>query len=161
MVVRRKRTRQKQLGERTHGHGDTKNWRGAGNRGGHGKAGSHKHKFSKYYVTFGIKVRLNAKTHKKALNLEQVMQELPKWKRAGKVVQEEGKWVIDGERLKIGKVLGSGSVSANLLFRNLSVTEKAREKIESAKSEVESEFERVEGEGEGEEGNANAKSEAE
>ena len=58
MVVRKRRKVNKQLGERTHGHGDTKNWRGSGNRGGVGRAGSHKHKFSKYWMTFGIKRRL-------------------------------------------------------------------------------------------------------
>lgn len=150
MVVRKRGMRKKQRGERTHGHGDTKNWRGSGNRGGVGKAGSHKHKFSKYYTTFGVKVRLNPKPKGKALNLEQIMQELPKWKQQGKVVQEEGQWVIDGERLKIAKVLGSGSIASNLLFKNIAVTEKAREKIEAADGEVESEFERVTGE----EGNA-------
>ncbi len=155
MVVRKRGMRKKQRGERTHGHGDTKNRRGSGNRGGVGKAGSHKHKFSKYYPTFGVKVRLNPKPKGKALNLEQIMQELPKWKAQGKVVQEEGQWVIDGTRLKVAKVLGSGSIASNLLFKNIAVTEKAREKIEAADGEVESEFERVTGE----EGNAETQAE--
>lgn len=155
MVVRKRGTRKKQLGERTHGHGDTKNWRGAGNRGGHGKAGSHKHKFSKYYGTFGVKVRLNPKIKGKALNLDQITQELSKWKAQGRVVEDEGKWVIDGERLKIAKVLGSGSIEPKLVFRNIRVSEKAKQKIESADGEVESEFERMENE----EDNAEAKAE--
>ena len=53
MVVRKRRKKNKQRGERTHGHGNTKNKRGAGSRGGVGKAGSHKHKYSKYYDSFG------------------------------------------------------------------------------------------------------------
>ena len=60
MVVRRRKKKNKLRGQRTHGGGGTKNRRGAGCRGGVGKAGSHKHKFSKYYVEFGIKKKLKA-----------------------------------------------------------------------------------------------------
>ena len=89
MVVRRKKTtRSKQLGERTHGHGDTKNRRGAGNRGGRGRAGSHKHKFSKYYATFGIKIRQNPSHPKgKALNVGQLSTHLDEWMKRGKVLE--------------------------------------------------------------------------
>ena len=53
MPERTRRKKNKLRGNRTHGKGNTKNHRGAGSKGGRGRAGSHKHKFSKYYKTFG------------------------------------------------------------------------------------------------------------
>lgn len=147
MVVRKKKTtRSKQLGERTHGHGDTKNRRGAGNRGGHGRAGSHKHKFSKYYMTFGIKVTLKAKPKGKALNVGQITAHLDDWKKKGKIVEEDGMLVIDGDVLGISTLLGSGDVNGEWLVKNVRVSEKARQKIEAAEGEIDEGFESDEGE---------------
>ncbi len=147
MVVRRKKTtRSKQLGERTHGHGDTKNWRGSGNRGGRGRAGSHKHKFSKYYMTFGQKITLKAQPKGKALNVGQVCSQLKKWQKQGKVEEKEGMIVIDGKKLGITTLLGGGEVTHELLVRNLRVSEKARQKIEAAEGEIQEEFEAGTGE---------------
>ncbi|MFH0970609.1 MAG: uL15 family ribosomal protein [Candidatus Diapherotrites archaeon] len=142
MVVRSKKTtRNKQRGERTHGHGDTKNRRGAGNRGGRGKAGSHKHKFSKYHATFGVKVRQNPRTTKGiAINVSQLASYLPKWADQGKIVQEDGLWIIDGRKVGVSKLLGSGIVPENLYIRHIKVSEKARQKIEEAEGEIEDTF---------------------
>jgi large subunit ribosomal protein L15 len=141
MVVRkRKTTRLKQLGERTHGHGDTKNWRGSGNRGGVGRAGSHKHKFSKYYMTFGIKVRQHAAPKGKALNLTQIAEHLEEWTKNGKIEQTNGMWVLDGKKIGIAKILGSGSAPSDLLIKQIKVSEKARQKIEDADGEIEDSF---------------------
>jgi large subunit ribosomal protein L15 len=149
MVVRKKKTtRSKQLGERTHGHGDTKNRRGAGNRGGRGKAGSHKHKFSKYYTTFGIKVRQNPSIKKgKALNITQLSENLPAWMKQGKVTQENGGlWVVDGRKVGVYKILGAGEAPKDLFIRHIKVSEKARQKIEEADGEVEETFNAAGGE---------------
>ena len=140
MVVRKRGRRQKQLGERTHGHGDTKNNRGAGNRGGHGRAGSHKHKFSKYYMTFGVKVRQHAAPKGKAVNVWQLVQSIPQWKKEGKVAMEDGRAIIDGKVLKIQTLLGGGKIAQEVLIRNMRVTEKARTKVEEANGEIEDEF---------------------
>lgn len=141
MVVRkRKTTRLKQLGERTHGHGDTKNRRGSGNRGGVGRAGSHKHKFSKYYMTFGIKVRQHAAKQGKALNLTQISEHMAEWMKKGKVEQADGMFVLDGTKVGIGKILGGGEAPSDLLIKNVKVTEKARQKIEDADGEIEDSF---------------------
>jgi large subunit ribosomal protein L15 len=141
MVVRKKKTtRSKQLGERTHGHGDTKNKRGSGNRGGHGRAGSHKHKFSKYYMTFGIKVRQHPAPKGKALNLTQLAEHLPMWIKQGKVSQTDGMWVVEGKKVGIGKILGGGDAPADLFIKKIKVSEKARQKIEDADGEIEEGF---------------------
>ncbi|MEK6902149.1 MAG: uL15 family ribosomal protein [archaeon] len=148
MVVRKhKTTASKQRGERTHGHGDTKNRRGSGNRGGRGRAGSHKHKFSKYYMTFGIKIRMNPMHLKgKALNVGQVSDQLNEWMRLGKVTQEDGMWVVDGKKVGIAKILGAGEATKGLYIQNIKVSEKARQKIEEAEGEIEEIFESTNGE---------------
>lgn len=148
MVVRKKKTtRSKQLGERTHGHGDTKNKRGSGNRGGRGRAGSHKHKFSKYYMTFGIKITQKPSHPKgKALNVGQLVAHLPEWKKQGKVTEEDGMMIIDGRKVGVAKLLGSGDVTQELFIRHMRVSEKARQKIEEANGEIEDAFDTGAGE---------------
>ncbi|MEK6821218.1 MAG: uL15 family ribosomal protein [archaeon] len=142
MVVRKSKTTQtKQRGERTHGHGDTKNRRGSGNRGGRGKAGSHKHKFSKYYETFGVKVRQNPRPRTGiSINVSQLPSYLGKWKTQGKIVQENGLWIIDGRKVGVQKLLGAGEAPSDLFVRNIMVSEKARRKIEEADGEIEDNF---------------------
>lgn len=147
MVVRKRRRANKQLGERTHGHGDTKNWRGSGNRGGVGRAGSHKHKFSKYWMTFGIKTTLHTFHPKgKAVNVGQVSNQIEKWMKQGKVVEDEGMIVIDGSKIGISTLLGSGDVKGEWYVKNVRVTEKARTKIEEANGEIADQFETAGGE---------------
>ncbi|MBM3281817.1 MAG: hypothetical protein FJY86_00555 [Candidatus Diapherotrites archaeon] len=147
MVVRKRRRANKQLGERTHGHGDTKNWRGSGNRGGVGRAGSHKHKFSKYWMTFGNKVRMHSFHIKgKSLNVGQVSQQIEKWMKQGKVTQEDDMIVIDGAKVGLSTLLGSGDVKGEWYVKNVRVTEKARSKIEEANGEIADEYETAGGE---------------
>lgn len=147
MVVRKRRRANKQLGERTHGHGDTKNWRGSGNRGGVGRAGSHKHKFSKYWMTFGIKTTLHTFHPKgKALNVGQVSNQIEKWMKQGKVTQDDGMIVIDGMKVGVSTLLGSGDVKGEWMVKNVRVTEKARSKIEEANGEIVDKFETAGGE---------------
>ena len=147
MVVRKRRRANKQLGERTHGHGDTKNWRGSGNRGGVGRAGSHKHKFSKYWQTFGVKTTLHTFHPKgKAVNVGQVSTQIDKWMKQGKVVEDDGMIVIDGMKIGIATLLGSGDVKGEWYVKNVRVTEKARTKIEEANGEIADQFETAGGE---------------
>lgn len=118
MVVRKRRKKHRLRGNRTHGKGNTKNKRGSGIRGGVGKAGSHKHKYSKYWKEFGVKKNLKAKRRLEAVNLEDVERNLS-WGNE-----------IDGKKLGFSKVLGKGFLSRKVVFRNVSVSKKAKEKIE-------------------------------
>ena len=78
MTVRKRKKKNILRGHRTHGHGDTKNGRGAGSRGGVGRAGSHKHKFTKYAGEFGIeKKQVIGKPIGPSMNLDQIEQMLP------------------------------------------------------------------------------------
>ncbi|MBN2066869.1 MAG: uL15 family ribosomal protein [Candidatus Diapherotrites archaeon] len=138
MVVRRRRKKNKVRGNRTHGKGDTKNRRGAGSRGGRGRAGSHKHKFTKYYGEFGTeKKKLREKTTVNAINLDQLQQQLPKMLAEKKAVKEGNSIVIDGNKIGFGKILSMGNLKEKLVARNIRASKKAMEKIEKAGGKVE------------------------
>jgi len=138
MVVRKRKKINRLLGQRTRGNGDTKNRRGAGSRGGRGLAGSHKHKWSKYYGKFGKEKRkVLEKTTVKALNIDQLLQIMPKLLESKKLVKESGNIVVDGRIAGFDKLLGSGELKEKLLVRNLMVSKKAAEKIKKAGGKVE------------------------
>ncbi len=151
MVVRRRRKKNKLRGHRTHGAGGTKNRRGAGTRGGVGRAGSHKHKFSKYYLTFGIKRKLKAKKKGKAINLIDISRKLDAWVESGKAAGENGVIVLDGKKLGFAKILSVGNVKEKIKIVNAKVSAKAAEKIAEAGGEAGSAKEKEEGFGEEEE----------
>ena len=125
MVVRKRRRVNKLRGRRTHGAGDTKNRRGAGSRGGRGRAGSHKHKFSKYWMTFGMKRKLKAKRKLIAVNVQEIYKFL------------DDKDVLDGKVKGIGKILGKGELKKKITVRNVKVTGQAAEKIIAAGGKIE------------------------
>lgn len=139
MVVRRRKKKIKLRGQRTHGKGNTKNRRGAGCRGGRGKAGSHKHKYSKYYLVFGTKRKLKPKRKERAINLDELNKEIEVWVREKKVEKEKGLLIIDGKKLGLEKILSVGNIDEKVLIRNLPVSKKAKEKIEKAGGIVEEE----------------------
>lgn len=137
MVVRKRRKKNKLRAQRTHGKGDTKNKRGAGCRGGRGRAGSHKHKYSKYYGTFGKeKKKVRGKKKGMEVNLEQLQLMLPRWGK-GKVEKKENSFVVDGKKAGIGKVLSRGEISEKIVLKNARASKRAKEKIEKAGGKVE------------------------
>jgi large subunit ribosomal protein L15 len=132
MVVRRRKAKNKWRGNRTQ-HGNKANWRGAGSFGGKGRAGSHKHKYSKYYLTFGQKYRLKKKKgFGKAIDLDEIERKVGAWIEK-KLVEQKGKVLeIDGKRLGIAKILGSGRIEKPISVKNCKVTGLAAEKILNA-----------------------------
>lgn len=129
MVVRKRRKKNKLRGQRTHGAGNTKNRRGAGSRGGVGKAGSHKHKFSKYYVEFGTKRKLKAKEKGETITLTRLDSKIPEWVEKG-IVKKEGELiVVDGKEIGFDKILSNGKISHKIKPINIGLTKKAEEKI--------------------------------
>ncbi len=132
MVVRKRRKKNKVRGNRTHSWGGTKNRRGSGFRGGVGRAGSHKHKFSKYYMDFGVKSTFKPKAKKEAVNLETISGSIEKWVAEGKAKIENGFVVIDGKILGFGKVLGKGGIKEKIKLENAAASKSAAKKIISA-----------------------------
>jgi large subunit ribosomal protein L15 len=130
MTVRKRRKKNRLRGHRVHGKGDTKNKRGAGSRGGRGKAGSHKHRFTKYYADFGKeKKQVRGKPRAKAVNLDEVEQSLPAWIASGKAQKSGDKIVVDGKKTGFGKLLGRGELHSRIVFENVAASKAAAMKL--------------------------------
>ena len=128
-MARERRKKNKLRGMRTHGAGNKKNHRGKGVRGGVGKAGSHKHKFSKYYMDFGIKNTFKAKKKEGAINLDFISNRLQEWLANGKAKKEDGIIVVNGHALGFGKVLGRGIITEKIRVENAKASKGAAKKI--------------------------------
>jgi len=128
MVVRRKKKRRR--GERTY-HGSHKKWRGGGSRGGRGKAGMHKHKWS-YTVKYepehfgkrGFKRPFSRKI--KTINLKDLE----------KLIEKHGVKEIDLKELGYDKLLGSGKISIPLTVKVGSFTKLAKKKLEAVGGKI-------------------------
>ncbi len=109
-------------GKRTHGKGNTKNKRGAGCKGGAGRAGSFKHKFTKYYVMIGkrklLSPRLRAKEKLRTITLHDLNKYL---------VNTD---TIDLKEIGFDKILGTGNILKSIKVKNAILTKTAKEKIE-------------------------------
>ncbi len=135
MVVRKDKKVKKLRGKRRHGKGNIKNRRGAGNRGGRGNAGLHKHKWSytvKYepdrYGNRGF-VRHVKKRELPSINLWEIERLIVR----GECPKEGELYVFEFP----GKVLGSGNISFPVLVKAKRFTEKAKNKIEEGGGKVE------------------------
>ncbi len=137
MVVRKRKKKNKLRGKRTHGKGNTKNKRGAGCRGGRGKAGSHKHKYSKYYTEFGVKKRLKPKTLQKKINLDELNELIPGLIEEKKVEVKGNEVLLERKNLEFEKILGKGEIDFKLHLIGIKVSENARKKIEGKGGKIE------------------------
>lgn len=139
MVERKRKKKNRLRGNRSHGAGNTKNRRGAGCRGGRGRAGSHKHKFAKLHATFGIKKKLKKQETLRAINLEELEKEIAGLVADKKIERKGDAIIVDGKLLKIGKILGRGGISQKIIAKNLMVSKSAEKKIVESGGEVEKE----------------------
>lgn len=129
---RKPRRNQKYLGHSSHGKGNTKNRRGSGGRGGVGRAGMHKHKFS-YATTYEIDWVRNGsrrgfanpnKVKVKAMNIYHIQN-----------MAEKGELEKKGNVLLLnfkGRILGTGELTHPVEVNALYATEAAITKIEQA-----------------------------
>ena len=144
MVVRKRRKKNKMRGNRLHGHGNTANRRGSGSRGGVGRAGSHKHKFSKYYMTFGTKIKLKKNNVTKrqeakcnAITLEELQNMAPMLLKK-KIATMNGSTIeVDAKKAGFTKVIAKGNVWEKFLLKNCAATRKATERILAAGGSIE------------------------
>ncbi|MCX6777439.1 MAG: uL15 family ribosomal protein [Candidatus Micrarchaeota archaeon] len=137
MVRRHRKKNTRMLGSRSWGHGNIKNRRGKGSKGGSGRGGGQKHKFS--YVTaydpdrFGKHgfFRHGAAAPTKVINLFQIDAMAKKG-----MLQKSGEaYAFDFD----GKVLGTGRISAKVSVSALSFSKNAEEKIRAAGGEAKQE----------------------
>ena len=121
-------------GSRTHGHG-MKARRGAGKRGGKGKAGAWKHRKMwirrvygpNYAGKYGFKRHPSIRRTWKIINVGEVAD---RWGKPGETVE------IDLSEAGYDKLLGTGNVSVPLVITVAEASPKAIEKIEAAGGEV-------------------------
>ena len=125
-------------GSRTCGGGTHKNRRGAGNRGGRGKAGGCKHHFVRAmlrgysYGKHGFKRPAEVSRDVSIVNVGELDELAPYLVEEGLAEVKDGAYHINLENLGIEKVLGSGRVTKNLVVTSEEFSASAREKIENA-----------------------------
>jgi large subunit ribosomal protein L15 len=130
MVVRREKKHRKFRGRRTY-HGSHKKARGGGSRGGRGKAGLHKHKWS-YVVKyepehFGKKgFTPLRKKEVKSISL----------KKLDEIAREKNLEKVNVLELGYEKVLGEGKLSKPLTIEAKFFSKQALKKIEEAGGKV-------------------------
>jgi large subunit ribosomal protein L15 len=134
----------KQRGSRTHGYGQVGQHRsGGGGRGGHGKAGYDKHKWTyvlKYDPTYWEKkgfVSTRALGKKVSIiNVGKLDDLVDKLDSEKKLERKNKKIFLDLESLGFDKLLGTGEVSKPLLVKVASYSDAASRKLEEAGGEI-------------------------
>lgn len=142
-MIRRTRKIRKLRGSRTIGGGSSKKRRGAGHRGGRGKAGGHKHMWS-WIVKFdpdrygksGFKRPQKTITKFNPVNLAYLDEKLDELVEKGLAKKENGKIVVDVTELGYNKVLGTGKITKPAIIKSPGFSESATRKIEEAGGEA-------------------------
>lgn len=129
--------RSKYRGSRTCGGGTHKNRRGAGNRGGRGRAGINAHRFVKFYLEMGGPVFGKHGFYHSPINpirvldigsIDQIIAVLI----ASGIARQEGDTVVlDVAAIGVDKVLGGGRVTKKMTISAQSFSEQAKTKIEA------------------------------
>jgi len=128
--------RSKFRGSRTCGGGTHKNRRGAGNRGGRGRAGINAHHFVKWYKEMGGPVfgkdgfSHNPQTTVTAMDVGSIDQIVPSLLAQGIAKRDGDAIVINTADMGIEKVLGSGKVTQKINLSAPAFSETAKAKIE-------------------------------
>jgi large subunit ribosomal protein L15 len=128
--------RSKYRGSRTCGGGTHKNRRGAGNRGGRGRAGINAHHFVKWYMEMGRPVfGKNGFCNQTATDVTTIDvgildQIVPSLLAQGIAKQDGDTIVINAADMGIEKVLGSGRVTKKFSISASAFSETAKAKIE-------------------------------
>lgn len=127
--------RTKYRGSRTCGGGTHKNRRGAGNRGGRGRAGQRDHRFSHFYLKGEISNGKHGFVSKtsvpvSALDIGEIDQMAEALLREGLASKEGDLIALDATEIGIDKVLGGGRVTHKLSISAREFSERARAKIE-------------------------------
>lgn len=124
-MARASRKIRKKRGSRSCGGGSHKKRRGAGHRGGRGKAGMHKHKWTwvikyepSHFGDRGFKIPDEAKHAYDSINVGEL--------------DELGKIEVDVTEFGCEKVLGKGKVTKPINVKALSFSKSAVKKIEDA-----------------------------
>lgn len=135
---RKTKASRKRRGSRTCGWGRVGQHRKSGGKGGRGRAGLHKHKWS-WTVKYG-KDAFGKKGFKRPpeiipplaeVNVGELDELADKLLASGQATFEGDIQLLDGERLGFNKVLGRGRITRPLIVKAVTFTEKAKRKIEA------------------------------
>ena len=133
----------KQRGSRTHGWGQIGQHRAGGGRGGHGKAGLDKHKWTyviKHDPTYWLKKGfVSTKTLGKKVSIINVgkLDDLADKLDSEKKLEKKGKKIfLDLESLGYDKLLGTGEINKPMLVKVASYSEAASRKLEEAGGQI-------------------------
>ena len=129
--------RSKYRGSRTCGGGTHKNRRGAGNRGGKGRAGHRDHRFTHFLLADQVHngkhgfFQQNA-SKVKAIDVGKLDQMADDLVACGAATLEGDSITIDAEQIGIDKILGGGKITHKLIITAKEFSESARSKIEES-----------------------------
>ena len=128
--------RSKYRGSRTCGGGTHKNRRGAGNRGGRGRAGHRDHRFSHFLlygeIHNGKDGFFNQTSREdRTLSVGQLDQLAGALLSSGKASREGDTIIIDANQIGIDKILGNGKTTLKMNITARSFSAQAKSKIEA------------------------------
>jgi large subunit ribosomal protein L15 len=132
--------KRRQRGSRTHGGGTHKNRRGAGHRGGHGRAGRSKHEFHNYgpLGKHGFKRPQKVKEDVETIDVRKLDEDAALYAAEGLAEETEDGYSIDARDVvdathdvDVVKVLGGGQVRTTLEVTADAFSDSAVELIES------------------------------
>ena len=149
MTVNKRKKNSRQRGSWTHGWGEKKKHRGAGNRGGRGMAGTGKRGDAKkpsiwktrYFGKFGFVNHQKEKIVSQNIGyIESQVEKLA----AQKLISKEGDhYIIDSKKLGFNKLLGKGKITKKFKIdvpyaskKAIAVVEKAGGKVNCTKKEA-------------------------
>ena len=128
----------KMRGSRTHGYGRVGQHRGKGQKGGSGKAGRHKHKWSyvlryepDYFKKDGFKP-----AQKIQVNIGELDEQVGRFLNENKATKKGDCIHIDLSQLGYNRLLGRGRTTHPFAVRVDSCTESAAEKVRKAKGRI-------------------------
>jgi large subunit ribosomal protein L15 len=146
MVVRRRKKVTKYRGHITHGGGHRKKRRGAGSRGGRGRAGSGKRSGHKKNILTPIgkkgftSLKKVARVHQHPAAVINVgdltFDRLQSWLHQGKISKEDDTYVVNLQRLGYQKLLGAGDIIIRVKVIVSMWSAQAAEKIKAAGGNV-------------------------
>jgi len=142
-MIRRKRKINKMRGSRSIGGGCSKKRRGAGNKGGKGKAGAGKHHWTwtvkfdpNHFGKHGFKRPKSTVKKVNPVNLNYLNDKLDKFLEEGLATKEGDSIVVNVTELGFNKVLGSGRLERSVIVKSPMFSASAESKIQDAGGEA-------------------------
>ena len=133
----------KQRGSRTHGWGQIGQHRAGGGRGGHGKAGLDKHKWTyiikhdpDYFKKKGFVSTRTLGRKVSVINVGKLDDLADKLESEKKLERKDKKIFLDLESLGYDKLLGTGEIIKPMLVKVASYSEAASRKLEEAGGQI-------------------------